>query len=94
MKNIIFKIGCSFLPLVILFFTFIILFKFWFIFFLAILVFLFLSSKIDLINVFKNRHKHNNYKAKPGEVYRECKYCNAKAKRTQKTCNICGKAFD
>lgn len=91
-----FRLGCNCLPLILLFFTFVILLKFWFIFFLLIfLPVVILSNKQilnNLIKMFKKEPKQ--FQSKPGMVYKECNYCNTKAERHEKICKNCGRPFE
>jgi len=89
------KIGCNCLPLILLFLTFFVLLKFWFVFFLIIfLPIIFLANKGLLKNLKSVFKKENQFKSKPGIVYKECSFCDAKAERFETVCKNCKRPFN
>lgn len=68
--------------------------KQWFFILLFILISSFLSRYKYYIDKFTGLFTQKEFRNKPGEVYKYCKYCDTKADRNALVCPNCNKLFE
>ena len=86
--------GC--LPFLILFLILFFVLKLWYLIVLFILVLLAVGvvKELQYKFILKQKEKEQNYTPNKGEVYKLCRFCGAKVKRSAEKCPQCGHSLD